>query len=610
MKLFSAFARAYPVACFTTIFALLVAGIMEGVSLSALLPLLTRAMGQQSPSNSLGSPESSGSDVGPGRVVMDALEQIGIHPSLGGLLILIVMCIFLKNGFLMLANRQVGYTVAQVATDLRLALIRALLVTRWDYYIRQSSGSLVNAVATEANRAAKAYQYGASVVALTIQVLVYLCVAFLVSWRVTLASIVASMCLLYVLSHLIQMARRAGKRQTKLLKSLLRSMTDSLQSVKPLKAMAREVLFNSLLESEITKLNKAIRRQVLSREALRAAQEPMLTILVALGLYITLVQWGMPFANVLVLVLLLTQLLSRLGKVQRQYQEMVTLESAYWSLKETIQKTEQHREDVSGDKAPEFQEVIKFDHVTFAYDVQPVLQDIVLMFPSGSFTSIVGSSGAGKTTIVDLVIGLIRPQRGDVVLDAIPLKEVDIQSWRRMIGYVPQETLLLHDTVLKNVTLGDPELDEGDAEVALRAAGAWEFVQSLPQGLETSVGEHGRSLSGGQRQRIAIARALAHRPRLLILDEATSALDTETEVAICQTLQKLRGRLTILAISHQSGLIDAADRVYRLQDGMATLIVDRAKEEFQLNREREPEKAIEEKDDSARAVTNKIIHNR
>ncbi|GJL61407.1 MAG: ABC transporter permease [Nitrospirales bacterium] len=576
MSLLLAFGRAYPWPSFLTLLSLLIAGIMEGLSLSTLLPLLSTAINNQEHSSTASSGVGSDSDVGPGQLILDGLNQVGLSPSLEILLLVIVAGILLKNVFVMLANRQVGYTMAHVATDLRLALIRALLKTRWEYYIRQPAGTLVNAVATEAQRSASAYHFAANVTAVSIQVLVYMCVAFLVSWKVTLTAIVASVCLLFVLNKLIRMAKRAGRRQTKLLKSLLAVMTDSLRSVKPLKAMAREALFSSLLETETRKLNKAIRKQVMSREALRASQEPMLTILVATGLYIALVQWGMPFATVMVLILLLAQMLSRLGKVQRQYQDMVIFESAYWSLRETIEQAEQQCENVSGSQVPVFEHAITFDNVTFSYDTRPVLQRASLRIPAGGFTSIVGPSGAGKTTIVDLVIGLIRPQDGEVFLDTLPLGVVDVNAWRRTIGYVPQETLLLHDSVYQNVTLGDPNLQKSDVESALRAAGAWEFIQHLPEGLQSSVGEHGSSLSGGQRQRIAIARALAHHPRLLILDEATSALDSTTEAAICQTLRELRGTLTILAISHQAGLIDAADCVYRLEQGTVTLVEDRS----------------------------------
>jgi ATP-binding cassette subfamily C protein len=141
-----------------------------------------------------------------------------------------------------------------------------------------------------------------------------------------------------------------------------------------------------------------------------------------------------------------------------------------------------------------------------------------------------------------------------------------------MIGYVPQETILLHDTIMRNITLGDPTLQPADVEWALQAAGASDFVASLPDGLETVVGERGGKLSGGQRQRVVIARALVNKPRLLILDEATSALDHESEDAIRRTLENLTGQLSILAISHNRALVHAASRVYFLQAGKVQLV--------------------------------------
>ena len=144
-----------------------------------------------------------------------------------------------------------------------------------------------------------------------------------------------------------------------------------------------------------------------------------------------------------------------------------------------------------------------------------------------------------------------------------------MQDWRKRIGYVPQETLLLNDSIRLNISFGDAEIDEARVEAALRSAGAWEFVQQLPEGMESSVGERGSLLSGGQRQRIAIARALVHHPDLLILDEATAALDADTEMQLWRTIERLRGQTTVVAISHQPALASVADRIYRIEGGRA-----------------------------------------
>jgi ATP-binding cassette subfamily C protein len=314
---------------------------------------------------------------------------------------------------------------------------------------------------------------------------------------------------------------------------------------------------------------------VLSKEGLKAAQEPLFVACLASGLYVVSVFLHFPLPEVLVLVFLLSRIVKRVNKIQQEYQEMMVLESAYWSLKDTIREAERAREPNLGSETPSLDYAIRLDRVSFAYNEERVLKEASLSFPSGLLTAIVGPSGIGKTTIADLLIGLIRPQQGEVLIDDLPLAKIDLKKWRKMIGYVPQETFLLHDSVLTNVTLGDPELSVADAEHALRAAEAWEFVLEMPEGIFSIVGERGSMLSGGQRQRIAIARALVHKPRLLILDEPTSALDPESEAAICETLDQLRGGgITILAISHQPTIMNVADRAYQLEDGEAFLVQD------------------------------------
>jgi ATP-binding cassette subfamily C protein len=363
------------------------------------------------------------------------------------------------------------------------------------------------------------------------------------------------------------MARKAGKRQTNLMITLLARLTDTLQSVKPLKAMAREHLADTVLADTTSKLNRALRKQVFSSAVLNSTQEVMSALVIAGGMYIALAKYNMPLATVIALAVALGKMLSQLGKVQKQYQKVVMGESAFWSMKQSINEATKAEEHLGSGLQPVLKQSIKLDNVSFAYDDRAVLENISMEIPVGSLTTLIGPSGSGKTTVIDLVIGLLKPRSGDVLLDNNALPTLDLKAWRRMIGYVPQETLLLHDSILHNVTLDDPGLSEDDAVQALKSAGAWEFVEHMPAGIHSTVGERGAKISGGQRQRIMIARALVHKPALLILDEATSALDPENEAAIGSTMRALRGDLTILAISHQTALVKAADCVYRLGDG-------------------------------------------
>ena len=460
-----------------------------------------------------------------------------------------------------------GYTVAHVATDLRLSLLRALLAARWEYYVRQPVGSFANAFATEASRASEAIPPRGNDIAFSIQAILYIGLALAVSWQATLAAALFGLLIVFGLHRLVRMARRAGARQTALLKSILGQLTDVLYAVKPLKAMARETQIGPLLEHGTQRLHRALQREVLSKEALRALQDPLL--IACLG------RWAVHRVDALVVVPRRGDYahhpfwpdLSSLNKAQRQYQRMASRDSAYWSLQDTLQQSDVAREINTGTRQPYLTQAITLQDVSFAYAEKSILDRASCTLPAGEVTLLLGPSGTGKTSTVDLIAGLLRPHSGAVLIDGVPLDTIDLKAWRNTIGYVPQEMLLLHESVFTNVTLGDTALTEADVEVALRAAEAWEFVQSLPDGILTGVGERGARLSGGQRQRIAIARALVHSPQLLILDEATTALDPDSEAAICQTVRRLRGTMTILAISHQPALLDIADHVYRLENG-------------------------------------------
>ncbi len=214
------------------------------------------------------------------------------------------------------------------------------------------------------------------------------------------------------------------------------------------------------------------------------------------------------------------------------------------------------------------------EDITFAYESKPdvtVLNGVTIEIPSKKSIALVGSSGAGKTTLADVILGLYKPQSGRILMDGKDIHE-NMDAWRRMIGYIPQNIYLLDDTIRANIALGVPEdkVDDDKIWAVLEEAQLADFIREQEKGLDTNIGDRGVKLSGGQRQRIGIARALYTDPELLVLDEATSALDTETETAVMDAIFRLSGKVTMIVIAHRITTIRNCDHIYKIADGTAT----------------------------------------
>ena len=561
-QLFRHFFAAYPVRSTFMLLSITVAALAEGVGIAALLPLFDLVI------------DPGGSEGAKGAVMLfveRAFAFTGVELSIGGLLLVTAVMITAKALLTMAAMTQVGYTAAHVAMDLRLRIVRALLAARWRYFVDQRSGDFASAVGTEPLRVAQAYVSACRVMAGVLLLLIYAALSVAISWEVSIAALVVGSLGMVALNRLVAMSRRAGQDQTRLQKSFMARLLQGLDGMKPLKAMAREGSLGPLIEEDTQGLYRAQRTVVVSREAMTEAHEIIRVLAVAGGLYVFLSVWSQPTDNLFVLILLFARILQKVTQLQSYYQATAANQEAFFFLRSTAEAAEQAHEPNRGGEAPRFASSISLRDVSFSYGREDVLDQASMLLPAGKFIAVVGGSGAGKTTVADLIIGLHRPRHGEVWLDEVPLRDIDIRAWRGMIGYVPQETFLFHDTITANVTLGDPATSRARVESALRRAEAWEFVAALPEGINSVVGERGARLSGGQRQRIAIARALIREPALLILDEATTALDPETEAGIAATMRRLAGKVTVLSISHQPAMRQAADIVYRIDGGAVVL---------------------------------------
>ncbi|MDZ4154767.1 ABC transporter ATP-binding protein, partial [Methylicorpusculum sp.] len=229
-----------------------------------------------------------------------------------------------------------------------------------------------------------------------------------------------------------------------------------------------------------------------------------------------------------------------------------------------------HAKKQNDKNSTRFQNELRLENVTYTYPDSPVqaLKNLTLSIPCGASIGIIGSSGAGKSTLVDLLLGLLTPTTGDVLVDGVSIQS-NMRGWMSQIGYVPQAIYLTDDSLRNNIAFGVPthEIDESAILKALHAAQLDDFLTSLPEGLDTLVGERGIRLSGGQRQRIGIARALYNDPPILVLDEATSALDTNTEKEVMHAVNALHGKKTILIVAHRLSTLDNCDAIIRLENG-------------------------------------------
>jgi len=553
LKLFFTNKEANP---YLVVLCLLLASVAETIGIGTLLPVIAMAAGTESASSNQFS-----------EYARSALSWVGLPVTLGTLALMVAVFMVLKALLSYLALAYAAYAGARVSTALRQDLLLAIFNARWGYFSEKKSGGISNLIGSEAGKAGESYVVAANVVASLIQGFAFAVIALVVNWKLAVLAAVLGLGLTFGLGGFVSKARKASYRQTDRTTALLSDMVDAIANIKPLKTMHRyEPLLRSV-DKTFQKLRKASIRRELAKAGLAQAGTGVFAVLACGGIYVAYSFLHVPFPDLLVSAIILNQVVSAVSRSQRLVQMASLLESSHIRTIELIAEAEANREVNTGRSAPAIGTGCHFEHVDFFHGEQQILHDVSLDIPANAITVLSGPSGAGKTTIIDLLIGLHRAARGRIVVGGTPIEEIDLVSWRKQVGYVPQELSLFHSSIRANLTLGDETITDEAIHAALRQAGAEDFIASLPHGLETDVGEMGTKLSGGQRQRISLARALVGNPKILILDEVTSALDPRTEAGIVENIAGLRGAYTIVAITHRPAWTQIADRLYRVAHG-------------------------------------------
>jgi ATP-binding cassette subfamily C protein len=499
------------------------------------------------------------------------LVQSGLSPSLwlATLLLIFMLLMALRSLFSRMQSVLTFRTVLTYELALSRRLYQAIINADWLFLVRRRSSDFTHALTAELARVATCTYLLIGTISNAILALVYIALALKLSAGMTSLVLAAGAVLLLVSRRWMRAVHASGTAVSESVSEVYASATEHLQNLKAMKFCDAQnsdlAMFSSLQSSALQQSLQSTRSQAAAAFWFEAGSLLVLGGIVFASLQVL----NVAPASILLLLAIFTRLIPRLAAGQNQLQAFLSELPAFENLM-TIYRECVANAEVAGaaGPGPSLAHEIRLERVGFRYDAQRpmVLADLSLTIAAGKVTAIVGSSGAGKSTVADLVNGLLSPLTGRVLVDGVELTAQTARAWRRDVGYVAQDTVLFHDSVRANLRWAKPEASEEEMRVCLSLAAA-EFVFELPQGLDTTVGDRGMLLSHGQRQRIALARALLRKPGLLILDEATSSLDLDNEKRILDAIEHLHGRTTVLLIAHRVSAIQRAEIIYVLDNG-------------------------------------------
>ncbi|MDQ3329025.1 MAG: ABC transporter ATP-binding protein/permease, partial [Chloroflexota bacterium] len=536
-------------------------GLTEGFAVLLLVPLL----------QIVGIEVQEGTTGRIAALLSTAMGAVGLRPELVSVLgfyVLVVTVQALVHHWQSQANAMLEH---RFTDQLRQRLYRSIVNARWLFLSHSRTSDFTHALTSELGRVAGATSQFLALVSQVVLAAVYVALAFRLSMVMTMVALGCGAILLLLLSPAMKVSRSLGEELSDASRDMFAAISEHMGAIKTAKSYGTErrsvELFSGISDRLRHTLNAAVRAFATVRLGLSIGSVLILSVL----LYVAVRVLSLPTAEILLLILLFGRLVPRFSSIQQSLQYFIGSLPAFATVMNAIQRCEQAAESVSSNShALELREEIRLQNLTFSYQpgsTQPTLTDVSMVIPARQTTALVGSSGAGKSTVADLVMGLMAPDSGQVCVDGLALDPLQVRAWREQIGYVPQDTFLFHDSIRANLLWARPGANESELWEVLRSASADRFVARLSEGLDTIVGDRGVRLSGGERQRLALARALLRKPSLLILDEATSALDSENERRIQQAIEALHGDITILIITHRLSAIRGADIIHVLENG-------------------------------------------
>jgi ATP-binding cassette, subfamily B, bacterial MsbA len=546
------------------------ASLLDGFTLIILIPLLRHLFGTTGELR----PGSTQLEAFVSRLTEPLVAGLTAGQAAGRLVVVLALGLLLKNA-LSYASSQISVGVQEgLVRDLRTRVFGHLLTLDLGYFQRTRAGQLISGIITEVDQTKTVVT--ASLLSLfqnLVVVATTLVVLSQISLRLTLITLACVPAMVFLLQLLLKRLRRHARARAHERGEVTATITERIGAVRLIRAFSEEARELARFAAQATRY----RKQVIRTQRFSSLTSPLTEVFS--GFLVILIIWAgtrpaliglaTPLAPETIIVFLMAALkLTSPLKTISSYPAVMAVTLASAERVFEILDEPSTEVDRPGEGEARFEREIAFDRVSFRYGPgDPVLTDVSFALPKGRVVAMVGPSGAGKTTLADLLPRFHDPTGGQILMDGVPLTRLTRRSLRSLMGVVSQDTVLLNDTVRANIAYGSPAATQAQVEAAAAAANADLFIAQLPQGYDTLLGERGTRLSGGQRQRIAIARALLRDPPILILDEATSALDTESERLVQQAIDRLMAERTVLVIAHRLATVRDADEIVVLDAG-------------------------------------------
>jgi ABC-type multidrug transport system fused ATPase/permease subunit len=536
-------------------------GVLDGFGLSMFLPLLQMADGSNQ--------EVDTEQMGSLSFLVEGISALGIPFNLYSIL-LIILFFFTFKGLMKFLEGYLRVVYQQFfIRNIRISNTESLANFSYNNFVNADSGRIQNTFTGEVERVNSAYRAYFMAVQAAVLVMVYVVLAFLSNPQFALLITIGGGLSNLLFKKLYATTKKRSRRLTKEMHAFQGLLIQKVHNFKYLKATALIFKYAEKLKSNIVHIEKSQKVIGVLSATLQAMREPITMLIVVTVIIIQVEYLGGTLGLIILSLLFFYRALTFLMSMQNQWNTFLGVSGSLDNMTEFSNELKDGVEEFGKEKFEKFESQLQVHNLSFSYPGINILNNISLSFNRNEIIAIVGESGSGKTTLVNILVGLLKPENGYVKIDNLKMREMDIRTFQSKIGYITQEPVIFNDTIFNNICFWEEknDLNLEKFQSAIEKASMSEFLNTLEKKEDTELGNNGINLSGGQRQRISIARELYKDVEFLVMDEATSALDSETEKAIQENIDALKGKYTIITIAHRLSTVKNADKIILLKKG-------------------------------------------